>query len=201
MRRLESVVPFVLVALAACQSQPSRQVSSGLQLAPTFRAAPPSQIAILPVEDRTGDRSFLEWADRLRVAVERQLAGRAYSPLSPGYVDERLTAIGRFASGSPTDPAWLAELRGSFQEEALLGLQMVEWDARRIVETRRVTFSIEVRMLDSSSGATLWSGRFGGSVKSGGDGATPLTRDRQLEAAVDEVAAALVAELPIRAGG
>lgn len=201
MRRPSPLVPLLLVALAACQSQPTRQVSSGLQLAAAFRSAPPVQIAILPVEDRTADRSFLALADRLRERIEAGLAARAYSPLAPRYVDERLAAIGKFASGSPVDPQWLDGLRGSFQEDALLGVQVVEWDARRIVESRRASFSLELRMVAAATGETLWSGRFGGSVKAGGEGAAPLTRARQVEAAVDEVAAALVAELPTRVAG
>lgn len=200
-RTANSTLSVLLLALCACQSQPARQISSGLRLTPAFDEVRPSQIAILPIEDGTPDRSFASHADTLRAEIERGLAERAYSPLAPGYVDTKLRAIGKYGTGSPLDAEWLGSVRNAFQEEAVLGVRVVDWDTRRVVETRRVEFSVDVLMLAAESGATLWSGRLEGNVKAGGEGASPLTRAQQIESAVEVLAEALVDELPIRSPG
>lgn len=199
MRRLaKTAVLISLLSFAACQTGPAIQVSSGLRLAPAFTAAPPSQIAILPVEDGTAGAALGDLAERLRTSFQRELALRAYSPIAPSYVDQRLEAVGKAGAGSPVDPTFVGALKGGFQEEALVGFRVLRWDDSRIVETRRAQFSLEVLMIGASTGETLWSGQIGGAVKAGGEGASPLTRARQIEAAIDEVARVLASELPVR---
>ncbi|MGA0869997.1 MAG: hypothetical protein ACO3UM_13800, partial [Planctomycetota bacterium] len=179
----KTAVLLSLLSFGACQTGPAVQISSGLRLAPAFTAAPPSQIAILPVEDGTSGAAFGDLTSRLRDSFQRELALRAYSPIAPNYVDQRLEAVGKVGAGSPVDPGFAAGLKGGFQEEALVGFRVLRWDDSRIVETRRAQFSIEVLMVGASSGETLWSGQIGGAVKAGGEGASPLTRARQIEAA------------------
>lgn len=203
----KSNLPASLLALtlaltpSACQTEPARQISSGLRLTPAFEEVRPSQIAIVGIEDGTPERSFLPLVDTLRVAVERELAERGYAPLAPAYIDAKLRAIGKLGTGSPLDADWLGGLRNAFQEDAVLGIRVVEWDPRRVVETRRVEFAVDVLMLATESGQTLWSGRLEGNVKAGGEGASPLTRTQQIDSAAQVLADALVDELPIRSPG
>lgn len=199
MRRSANLaVLSVLLAAAACESQPAAVLTSGLQLTSGFAELQPSTIAILPIEDGTADGAFGAIAERMRTSMESELADRAYAPLAPRYVDDKLTAIGKAGTGSPVDTAWLGGVRNAFQEEAVLGIRVTSWDSRRVVESGRVQFRLQVLMLDSSTGAVLWSGPLEGSVKAGGEGPSPIARDQRIESAAAVLGVELVRKLPIR---
>jgi hypothetical protein len=201
MRSLRPLLACVLLGfVAACQSEPPLRVAAALRASPELGTERPIDIALLPVEDATVARSFGVLELRLRQALVKQLADRLYSPLAPEHVDRRLRETGKLATGSPVDPSWLGGVRGSFEEDAVLGVRITHWDVSKIMETRRVQFAVEVLMLGAKSGATLWSGRMEGSAKAGGEGPAPLGREQRIESAVDVVADALSAELPPRAG-
>lgn len=189
------------VLLAGCQSEPPVRMVASLRVAPELMTLRPADVAILPIEDGTLARSFGPLEGRLRAALVKQLAERLYSPLAPDHVDRRLRDTGRFATGSPLDAAWLGGVRSTFDEDAVLGVRVTQWDVSKIMDTRRVQFSAEILMLSSATGVTLWSGRVEGSVKAGGDGPAPLGREQRIESAADVVAAALAAELPVRVAG
>jgi hypothetical protein len=189
------------LALTACQTEAPIRMASSLRVTPELLAEKPADIAILPIEDGTVAKTFGSLEGRLRAALVKQLAQRTYSPLDPLHIDRRLRDTGRLATGSPTAPTWIDGLRGTFEEDAILGLRITGWDVSRIMETRRVDFAAELLMVSSKTGAPLWTGRVEGSVKAGGTGPAPLGREQRVESAADVVAEALAAELPRRAGG
>lgn len=199
---MRSFVPILLAGLTAllsgCQSEPPVRMAASLRVAPELLTLRPADIAILPIEDGTLTRSFGPLEGRMRAALVKQLAERLYSPLDPSHVDRRLRDTGRLATGSPVDGTWLGSVRGSFGEDAVLGVRITQWDVSKIMDTRRVQFSAELLMLGSQTGATLWSGRVEGSVKAGGDGPAPLGREQRIESAADVVAGAIAPGLPNR---
>src|SRR5690606_42041145 len=95
MRRPAKLLLSSVLLAAGCATAPPAVVSSGLIVAPALAERRPSQIAILPIEDATPQRSFEGVADRARSGIEQRLAARGYSPLAPRYVDDKLAAIGQ----------------------------------------------------------------------------------------------------------
>ncbi len=202
MRCLRPILACLLLGLVtACESEPPVRLAAALRASPELAVERPSDIAIPPIEDGTVARSFGPLEATMRGALVKQLAERMYSPLAPAHVDLRLRETGRLATGSPVDPNWLGGVRNTFGEDAVLGLRITQWDVSKIMDTRRVQFSAEVLMLGTKSGATLWSGRVEGSVKSGGEGPAPLGREQRIESAAQVVAEALARELPPRSPG
>ena len=194
--RLAALV-LPLLAFAACQSAPPIELRSGLRLAPAFDALNPSDIAILPIQDGTPERSFSPYAREMRRRMAQTLVERLYSPLGPDHVD-RILAESAATITAPVDQTQLAMVAGRFQADAVLGVQVSRWDTSRIDQTDQVDFSAEVLMLASGSKEVLWTGRVEGRVKAGGAGPAPIGHEAKIQSAVEVFADSLARELPIR---
>jgi hypothetical protein len=163
--------------LAACQTAPPVDVSATFVAAPAFASRSPSQVAVLPVEDGTPDRSVERHLVFLRQEVMRQLPQRLYSPLTAQTVDAALRNVPKPPAGeSILVPATLQKLTGHAAEDAVLALRVDRWDETRLLVDKKVWFQFQAALV-GSDGVPLWSGTIQGSVKAGGAGAAPRDRD------------------------
>ena len=85
--------------VAACQTPAPVAVDANFVASPAFAQRSPSQVAVLPVEDGTGEGAVQRHLVFLRQEVMRQLPGRLYSPLTAQTVDAALRNAPRSAQG------------------------------------------------------------------------------------------------------
>jgi hypothetical protein len=196
---MRNISPFaVFLVVCACQAPPSVDLVSSPRASAQLELLRPVDIAVLPVEDATPERSFGDYEAVLRQRVAGALVSRRYTPLANTMVDEALSARGEIRTGSPVDAAYATKIAGAFEEDAVLGIKMVDWDVSSIMRDGRVGFAVEVLLVESEGHNVLWSGRLEGTAKSGGDGPAPVRREPRTISAVEVLADALVEQLPAR---
>lgn len=198
MRNSSAFAVTVLSMLAACQVRPPVETTSSLRVAPDLELLRPSDIAVLPIEDATRGATFEQWSDVLRQSVARSLVQRYYSPLANTMVDRALVARASSSRGSPVDASYVNGLSGVFEEDAILGVRVLEWDDRKIMQDQRARFAVDVMLVARDGNRVLWSGRLDGEVKAGGDGPAPLGRSARTRSAVELMAQVVIGELPAR---
>ncbi len=193
--RCSSILGILLAfALTACQMAPPVVLDSDLKVTAALAELRPIDVAVLPVEDSSFDKSITPYLATMRKHISAALVVQRYSPLAIDAVDRGLAD----ASGSSVDQAFLNSVAGRFEEDAVLGIRVTRWDARKIMQNARIEFSAEVFMIATKDQQPLWSGMVSGSIKAGGDGPSPIGESRRFESTAALFAEALIAELPER---
>jgi hypothetical protein len=132
---------LVIAALAGgCASVPRENLAvvNNEELAQDYTKLQIRDIAILPPKVMTteGDRI----AAILRDEVKRSLVTRLYSPISFDSIDRKLGPVAERRSFDP------AKFKGSFDEDAILAVELTQWDAQWLHTHRKVlvgaTFSL-----------------------------------------------------------
>jgi hypothetical protein len=188
------------LALAlGCVPLPPAAVNSSLQATDGLRAANPSNIAVVPVEDGTRGGNARDVLETFRQEMYAALVQRRYVPLSSRVVDpvvrEQAAAV---ANASLTRPEVLARVAGHLNEDAVLAVRITAWDESRVMANARVRFGVEATMISSSTKAVLWSGGLDGEVKAGREGAAPRYRDERVLDCTKQIARAMISQLPER---
>lgn len=201
MQLLRIVIPGLALALTACQAKPP-QLYPSLEASTELLAANPSDIAVLPVEDATEERTAKAMLGLIRTEIALALVQRMYSPLAPAAVDEVLAAQPTAApTTSVVDAAWLHSVGGKFGEDATLALRITQWDATSLMATGRVRFAVDVSLMAPGGTSPLWGGELRGEVKAGGEGPAPRDRAGRSRAAAVQFAAELIRLMPRRVRG
>lgn len=144
---IPALVSALALALGACASvpkQPGYEVEPLLD-DPRLGEKNPSDIVVLPVENQTEDPAVP--VEDLRRYFYEGLVGRHYSPLALDYVDRQVVE----ASYSP----------GALDEEAVLQVQITDWDESRWKTRHVLRIGADVWLLDADPAAAepeLWGG-------------------------------------------
>ncbi len=189
-----------LLLLAGCQTAAPVRVDASFVTAPAFSTGCPSDIAVLPIEDGTKDRSVERLLFFLRQEIMRQLPDRRFSPLTATTVDAALQADPAPAGESILTPATLSRLAGRAREDAVLAVRVDRWDESTLMTDRRVRFQFQAALV-RADGQQLWSGTIQGDVKAGGAGAAPLGRDAAARSCAELAVRELLLRLPNRVVG
>lgn len=193
-----AALTFLAFAAAACQTPDPVVVNASFVATPQFSGRSPSNVAVLPVEDGTGDGSVQRHLVFLRQEVMRQLKDRLFTALTATYVDAALSGVPRPAAGdSIMVPATLQKLAGHAAEDAVFALRVDKWDEGRLSIDRKLWFQFQASMM-GSDGVPLWSGTIQGEVKAGGVGASPRDRDSMARSCAELAIQEMVNRLPRR---
>lgn len=197
---LAVVSSTAVLALGGCQTPVQPVVEPAVQVdSQRLQTDPPVDVVILPVEDATVGKVFTGYAEPLRESLSARLADLNYTPVrNRDYVDQRLRDE-RMRDRSMVDASALEQIRGLFEEDALLGVRINRWDISKIDDRRPTTgFSFDLRLIDSRTGAVLASGTIDGIVPPTTEGVTPTTRKGRLNATVRSLGNYLLDTLPTR---
>ncbi|MDP6929105.1 MAG: hypothetical protein QF412_05325 [Planctomycetota bacterium] len=192
------VVILAFVA-ASCQT-PVPEITSGLDISSALRVGQPAEIVVLPLVDASKNQNFTaQLRAHARVEIANALIDRRYTSLAKGFVD---TVVAReavsIANSSVADAAYLVSVKGSWDEDAVLGIRVDRWDGSRLRDGGFLYFEAEVTMVDSGTGETLCSGQIAGTVKAGGAGAAPIAGSARVMDATTQFALAIIDQFPRR---
>lgn len=199
MKQRGKTAAFLLFfGLSACAVQTS-SVRSALIQSPDLHRLCPSNIAVLPVEDRTPNKSVARLLPYIREEINASLPARKYSPMAVGWVDTAIKGYVPAEGSSVVEEAVLRTLADKLaDEDAVLAVQINRWDDSSLMASAIVRFSAEVTLLGSKEGRALWSGDLEGQVKAGGSHPAPRDPDDRARAAAAEFVAQLIQRLPRR---
>lgn len=141
---------LVVWVATACQTAPKelpQPTSEGGPTAALYKHQP-VDIAVLPVF--TGRRYEPNLADALRGQVKKELLTLRFSPLSFEWVDSKL---GDFPDSRPLD---LNQMRGNFEEDALLYVTLDQWDDSLLSKHQMMIVGLTFSLYDSRTGTELW---------------------------------------------
>ncbi len=189
---------FSFVGFSACAVQTSSVRGGGLLQSPDLHRLRPADIAVLPIEDRTSNKSVSRLLPFMREEINRSLPRRRYSPVSTQAVDAAFGDSLPVDGSSVVQEAVLKKLVGKAQEDAVLAIQINRWDESSLMASAIVRFSAEVTLLGSKEGRALWSGALQGQVKAGGTRPAPRDPEARANAAAAEFVAQLIQRLPRR---
>ena len=186
------------LAFVGCQTPPAELRDSLLASTDLHRVSP-IDIAVLPVEDATADRSANHVLDSIRAEIARSLVSKMYTPLAFGPIDRVMqTEPGATPTVSVVDAEWQRRIGGRFGEDASLAVRVTLWDQSSLMSSGRVRMSADVSLVGKDNPNPLWFGALQGEVKAGGNGPAPRDRASREQAAGAEFARELVRRLPRR---
>ncbi|MGE3171766.1 MAG: hypothetical protein AB7O97_04015 [Planctomycetota bacterium] len=169
-------VPLMLLLFAGCKTLPPVTTTPSFVTYPALATHNPADIAVLPIEDGTPDRTAARHLEFMRQVVQRRLPERLYSPLTSTHVDAALMRNGPGPGETTMTPAYLKRVAGKATEDALLAVRVDLWDESRLLSDKRVEFRIEAALM-ANDGELLWSGNLAGTAKAGGLGPAPRDVD------------------------
>ncbi|MHC4077805.1 MAG: hypothetical protein ACYTGW_12480 [Planctomycetota bacterium] len=201
MKQRGKTAAFLLIfGLSACATQ-SSAVRSAMVQSPDLHRLSPSDIAVLPIEDRTSDKTVSRLLSHMRAQINRALPQRKYSPVSTQAVDAAFGTALPVDGSSIIQEAVLKKLAGKADEDAVLAVQISRWDQSSLMANAIVRFAAEVTLFGSKEGRPLWSGDLQGQLKAGGANPAPRGPKDRARAAADEFVAQLIDRLPRRRTG
>ena len=202
LRHAFSVVTLVVavVSLGGCANTPAVIVEGNTQSAPALLADRPVDVAVLPVDDATiieGRRRRKIDLDMLRKDVADALPGKGYSPIGLEFVDSRLAGQLDTIRGHVAEASTAASIQGVVDEDAYLGVKLLQWDDSRLASRGRLKFRAEVLLTSSSDGERLWWGTIRGDLRAGGEsGVVPTNTADKLASVSEMFGQVLLASLP-----
>lgn len=141
----------------------------------------PLEIAVVPVVNEAGKDVP---TSMLRSSFQHALVQRRYSPLSNEFVDKHVVDAGY-------NP-------GASDEQAVLEIKVLRWDASQLETRHMVSARVEVRMIDAAGGSDLWTGKVDQRFEFGPE-IERLPNDAARNNAICErVAADILENLPVR---
>ena len=187
---------LVLGLTAGCTLHQQFEDRLDLKAMEALFAESPSDVAVLPVVDRTGSPRAQMLLPTLRRALYLNLIDRCYAPLDLGFVDRIL----RVEPEGPVPP--IDALLGKFEEDAILLVELTGWNERPLAVDRRLRAELFVSLRSTRTKAQLWGGTAKVEVQVGGHGMVgPDEIDARKEEAVRLVAAKVLSCLPKRRTG
>jgi len=190
-------VTFVLLFAVSCTTPDPVTIVPSLSAHPALSVRNPADIAVLPIEDATLDRGFGKLREPMRQFLMAKLTERLYSPLSDRVVDAALSSELPMGGESVLSPSYVKRVAGRCTEDAMLAVRVDRWDETALLTDKKVRFQLQVALV-ASDGEVLWSGGFGGEVKSGGLSAAPRDRELMARSCAELVANELLDNLPQR---
>ena len=177
-----------LACLAACQTQPTLR-GTNVQVTEAGRVAVtnPADIAIAPVEKVAAVNSIP--TEPLRVAAQKSLVKKRYSPLSLKQVDGAMVGL---------EPA--SYRPGMLREEAVLELTVHGWNDSLWSSRNTLVVDVEARLVepDAPAGATLWAARLSQRFDFTPQRRESTTDEGLIQIACDRVLDELLSKLPAR---
>ena len=184
---------FLPLAFAACQAARPPGPIDTMRAAPELTALSPADVAVLPVEDAVAGNPLRDLSPYFQRRVYEALVERNYSPINLDRVRSVVEAE-RGSSGAPT----LTQLKGKFQEQAMLLVRVIGWEERSLLADGRIRATTEVKLLDSQSLQNLWSGGYEMELKVDNEGSVKVEKDEFRRQAIDRFVASLMERLPQR---
>ena len=185
------------LCLAACQNVDPILATPSFSASPELARRNPADIAVLPVEDGTRDKTATRHADVMRQALMEGLIRQMYSPLSAAAVDAALSEHPLPAGSTIVTPAVLQSASGHCDEDATLAVRIEQWDESGLLRDARTRFQAQA-VLGAPDGTVLWSGSVSGEVKAGGHGPAPRDPDTRGRSCAMLAMEALIGNLPRR---
>lgn len=191
-----SALALGLLVLSGCQTVNPVQVNASFVATPEFATSCPTVLGVLPIEDGTPNGAATRHLTFFRQELNRRLIDRGYSSTTENWVDASHVAAAPLGESILT-PQRLVSLAKASRDDGVLAIRIEKWDESRLLSDRRVTCQIGAAMV-ASDGTQLWSGTLEGSIKAGGQGASPLGRDASALSCAEIVVAELLQRLPDR---
>jgi hypothetical protein len=185
--QIKALFPLIVLPLfLSCESTGGQPQEPAITVYdhPGLLQISPADVVIPPVQDLS------EWgmapATDLRNAFQQGLVSRRYSPLALDYVDAHLAEAGFVA--------------GSLREEAILQIQVWDWDMSIWDQHSIITVDVEARLLNSNNpdGEALWGARFARRINLSRERHQSPTRALVQRRAAQHVASEILANLPAR---
>lgn len=190
----------LLLVAAGCQTAEPVTVYASFKNSPALVTVAPANVAVLPVENGTGDPAI----DRHLLFIRQELMGemiaRFYAAPRQTWVDASLRDLSRTTespAGSVLDPNWLKKAAATVPEDAVLAVRLERWDESQLLINRRVYFQFQAALV-GKEGAQLWYGTLSGDIKAGGAGAAPRDREYMARSCIDLAVRELMLRLPER---
>ena len=197
---MKTRLSILFAVLASCATPQVADPDVWIQTSPDYGAAGLNNIAVLEVQDPTGQAGHLRGLMREEVRV--QLRDRLYAPTGLTYVDAHLRNGSKPAGGlSIVDAAHLKTLAAPACEQEIDGifaLQIQTWDESSLLVNNRVRYDVRVALYGAKGQKLLWHGGMRGEVDAGGLGPAPRDRRLRQEAAARAFVKDLVLKLPKR---
>jgi hypothetical protein len=141
----------LLAALPGCRATGERTYADPVietSLSEKFEDRRPIDIAVMPVYSAPEDIPPV--VRHLRAQIKEQLLDRFYSPVSFQAIDEKLGAFPERRRFN------LNQIRGNFDEDALLYASLDRWEKSDLVKRLTVVVSMTLTLYDSRTGDVLW---------------------------------------------
>lgn len=185
------------LCLLACRTIDPIMATPSFTATPELAQRNPADIAVLPVEDGTRDKTATRHADVMRQALMEGLIDQMYSPLSAAAVDAALSEHPLPVGSTIVAPAVLRSASGHCNEDATLAVRIERWDESGLLRDSRTRFQAQA-VLGAPDGTILWSGTVTGEVKAGGHGPAPRDPDTRARSCAMLAMEALIGYLPRR---
>jgi hypothetical protein len=156
-----SLLLLPVLAISACRNLPEIPGTSVRELYSEggMAAKSPVDIVIAPVmvDENVGSVP----SQGLQSAFAEALIRRRYSPLSPEFITSNLEGMDEAASSVGT-PIPASYSPGTLGEDAVLRLEVLQWDMSLWKTDRKLSVTIDAWMIDStdSMGTELWGARY-----------------------------------------
>lgn len=201
MKYCKHLVALSMLGLSACVMPSPPPIEDSLIRSAELGRVNPSSIAVLQVEDRTGGEFVKPLLETMRQQLGVSLIDRHYSPLGSAYVDGRMRrAVQNASTGgrSSIETDYLASIAGQADEDAILAVQVFQWDQSGLLVSSKVSFVAKVTLFGSVDKIVLWSGDIRGTVVAGGRGPAPRDPAERAQSAARELIKELLNRLPRR---
>lgn len=138
---------FCILLLASCATGPKTK-----HYAPSMVTHPPKIVAVLPPENLT---SNTEIEEKLYPFISTRLAERGYYVIAPELLREIFLAnkLEQAATINALSPEKFKEILGA---DAILITRVTDWSSKFFVVGSTVTVAMEMELLDTRTGKTLW---------------------------------------------
>lgn len=191
-----------LLLTAGCKTVEPVTVYASFTTSPALAVAAPSNIAVLPVENGTGNPATDRHLVFLRQELGRQMVTRYYAAPQAQWVDASLRELEAAAPkpASVLDPTWLSQAAAAAavrDDDAVFALRIDRWDESQLLINRRVFFQFQAALV-GKEGRQLWYGTLSGDIKAGGAGAAPRDREYMARSCLDLAIRELLLRLPER---
>jgi len=188
------------IVAAGCRTADPVTVYPSFTTSPAFASVSPANVAVLPVENGSGDPTVDRHLLFMRQELMNGMITRLYAAPRQTWVDAALRDLSRSpeSASSVLDPGWLKKAAATVPEEAVMAVRVDRWDESQLLINRRVFFQFQAALVDKE-GQQLWYGTMSGDIKAGGAGAAPRDKEYMARSCIELAIRELLLRLPAHA--